>query len=95
MSSSSSSGAISKSNSQQKKGKLGIWKYKLYYDPEADVEHGEDYCFTDEEVLESMNNLIEDDEEIDKVTIYKCPLFDWQKFQLIFHHQFVVFETND
>ena len=45
MSFSSSSGAILKSNSQQITGQSGIWKYKLYYDPEADVKHGVDYCF--------------------------------------------------
>ena len=83
----------SKLSKTGKKG--GVWKSKVYFDPESDSPRGEGYHINDEQLLEKMGEIIDDSEYIQKIWVYKKPLSSGLWNQLIFHHQFVVLETSD
>ena len=80
------------SSSRQIKGEE--WNYRLYFYPEADVEHSEKHHFNESEILKLMEKFIDEEEKILKVTVYKHRLCCCQCTQFILNHQFVVLETN-
>ena len=86
-----SSGSKSSGSGNAKTG--GDWRHQVYFDPEADESHGVDYRINDDELREKLSGLVDAQEDILEVYVYKCPLSDWQLTDLILHHMFVVFET--
>ena len=49
----------------------------------------------DDSLRKVMSKLVDTSEEIMRIWVYKCPLSSWQVTQLLFNHQFVVFQTPD
>jgi hypothetical protein len=67
---------------------------KLYFDPEADSAQGSHYYITDGELREKLKELVDDSEKITEVRLYSHPLTNLQVTKLVWHHAFVVFETD-
>lgn len=77
------------------KAKLGDdWKYEIYFDPEADKDRGPSHHITDDDLIDKLSNLVDVDEKIDRVTVYKLPLSEWQITDFFLYHNFVLFETR-
>lgn len=78
-----------------KKG--GDWTYLIYFDPEADKSSGTDYLIEHGKLIETLNNLLDTDENIIEVCAYQVDLSSSQKgiANDIFHHLFIVFRTKD
>ena len=75
--------------------KGGDWKYRVYFDPEADKNGDKTYIISDNELRIRLVSLVDADEKIRNVTAYKVNLKEWQLTQFIFYHMFIVFETDD
>ena len=78
--------------------KGGNWKYRVYYDPEADTEgvNKIEYQITKEghhTAKQKMENLF-DDEVIVKIEAYKRPLYQVQLTQWLLYHEFIVIKTQ-
>jgi hypothetical protein len=67
----------------------------LYFDPKADEPKGDGYWITDEELRDKLSNLVDVSENIDEVMHYSNPLYSWQVSNAMFHHAFIVFQTNN
>ncbi len=76
-----------------KRGKKGEeWRNQVLFDPEA---AGSTYMYTidDDSLIENMSGLIDANEMILQIWVYKKPLSEWQLTQMLLNHQFVVLET--
>ena len=71
----------------------GNWKYKVYFDPEADEHTGRRYAISDDELRTNLANLVDAREKIQSVTAYKVRLSEFQITQFLLYHMFIVFET--
>jgi len=67
---------------------------KLYFDPEADREEGHSYIISDEELRQRLENLIDVEEVITRVYVYRCRLYWWQLTDFVMYHAYVVFKTK-
>lgn len=74
--------------------KTGGKGWGLYFDPASDQCCGKEYNISDGELLATMSLLINVNEAIEEIWVYKCPLLEVQLSQVLFHHQFVVLETS-
>lgn len=83
----------SKSKSSSK-GTTEGWTSKIYFDPESDESRGTTYSITDDELRTKMTELVDPEEKIIEVFIYKIPLNESQWTNLLLNHQFIVFETG-
>ena len=76
-------------------GKTGEeWKAEIYFDPESDKSSGPDHRITDAELRQRLKELIDVDEEIQNISVYKEDLWDWQVSRLMAYHTFVLLETD-
>lgn len=74
--------------------KGGDWGYQVLYDPEADGVA--DQCIIDPaSLMDDMMDKLDDDEMIQEIWVYKKPLTEVQKTQLLLNHQFVVLKTTN
>ena len=77
------------------KGKFGEnWSRTLYFDPEADKASGADYRLTDPELIEKLKDLVDDEERILEIRLYKVPLYWMQVTNLLFYHAYIVLKTS-
>ena len=67
---------------------------KLYFDPEADSSKGSHYYITDGELREKLKELVDDSEKVTEVRVYTHLLTNLQVTKDIWHHAFIVFETD-
>lgn len=72
----------------------GEWKSEIYFDPESDETRGTTYKITDDELRTRMTALVDPEERILEVFMYKIPLSESQWTNLLFNHQFIIFETD-
>ncbi len=72
----------------------GGYKFKLYFDPEADQTHGKHYWITVDELKGKFSQLTDIKENITKVTYYTHALNPLQVTQTILHHAFLLLETK-
>ena len=72
----------------------GEYTKKLYFDPEADREEGQSYLISDEELRQRLEDLIDVEEVITCVYVYRNPLYYYQLTDFLMYHAFVVFETE-
>jgi len=71
------------------------WGYKLYFDPEASDENGEKYDnIKDKDLMNTLKNLVQYDEKINKVNAFWVPLNEYLPNVNILGHLFIVFETD-
>jgi len=75
-------------------GSGGGYTKKLYFDPEADSQYGDKFLISDEELRQKMETLIDVEEVIKCVFIYRHPLYSYQLTDSLLFHAFVVFETE-
>lgn len=71
------------------------WKSKIYFDPESDKDTGTVYNITQEDLKEKLKSLIDTNEEIQQIFVYKCPLYSVQLTMFMLYHAFTVLETNE
>ncbi|XP_046457699.1 uncharacterized protein LOC124204637 [Daphnia pulex] len=67
---------------------------KLYFDPLAD-QPGDGYFITDAELRERLGQLVEESEKILEVGHYTNPLSNVQVTQIVLHHAYIVFQTDE
>jgi len=86
----------SSSSNPTPSGKDGeTWGYKLYFDPEANDETGVKYDnIKDGDLMNTLKELVQYDEKINKVTAFWVPLHEYLPHVNIFGHVFIVFETD-
>ena len=85
---------MSASSSGKRGWKTGGNGRGLYFDPESDQHRGYEYTILSK-LVKKMSHLIDVSEPIKKIWVYKHPLSESQLTQVMFNHQFVVFETRD
>ena len=75
---------------------LDNWSEKVYFDPEADKTSDKTlHLIADEDLRLTLKDLIDIEERIIKVSVYKIPLFDkLQLTNVLFNHQYVVIKTD-
>ena len=73
----------------------GFWQSQVAFDPNAEQAFDvNNLRFINHDCLiNEMASLIDTSENILSIAVYKCPLEEWQLFQLLDCHQFVVLET--
>ncbi|KAH3801648.1 hypothetical protein DPMN_155306 [Dreissena polymorpha] len=74
------------------------WKYKLYFDPDANTSCGEKYDnITTNKLMSELKTLVGTNAKIKNVRMYKCSLTTCQPriFDRVLYHMFVVFETDN
>lgn len=72
----------------------GEYTKKLYFDPEADRIEGKSYLISDEQLRQQLEDLIDVEEIIRCVYVYRNPLYYYQLTDFLMFHAFVVFETE-
>ncbi|CAF0780498.1 unnamed protein product [Brachionus calyciflorus] len=81
------------SGSSESRSTGGDYSGKLYFDPEADKDIGTHYYIKDDELIEKIRGIIDINEPILEIRIYKNPLSNAQLTK--FYHAFILFETKD
>ena len=76
-----------------KRKKGGDWTARVFYDSESSGS-GQTYRIADCDLVETLERLCDLSEEIVAVATYSTPLSNWQLTQLLFHHEFALFETR-
>ena len=78
--------------SSGKKG--GAWTYKIYFAPEAD-KSSVALEIEDEKLNETLEKLVDVNEIVKRLWVYKHPLWSWQITEVLLYHMFVLFETQN
>ena len=81
------------SSNQKKRIKGGEWKYKVYFDPEADRGDLKIDEFADGDLMVRLKDIVGVNEDIQRVETYKSPIFKWQLTNVFLYHMFVLFKT--
>lgn len=88
----STSSRSKSSGAGAKKG--GQWRYKVYYDPQADEDRGPEHEIFHDELIRELEGLVDASERIEEVVAYDNPLSSWQLTKMVFYHEFLVFKTK-
>ncbi|KAH3801667.1 hypothetical protein DPMN_155325 [Dreissena polymorpha] len=67
------------------------WEYKIYFDPEAEVEYGDKYFIKEDDLMTTLKQLVGVDEVIINVWVFKAPLMEAESSPRLLFHMFVVF----
>ena len=76
-----------------KRKKGGDWTARVFYDSESSGS-GMTYTIAQNDLVETLEMLCDLSERIDAVRTYRTPLSNWQLTQVLFHHEFALFETH-
>ena len=80
--------------SSSSSGNREAWTSKIYFAPQADIQNPSIRTYNDGELRTELANIIDVDEDILNVSIWKCNLFSWQLTNVFVFHAYVVFETD-
>ena len=80
-----------KMGGKRKKG--GEWTARVFYDSES-AGSGMTYTIADSDLVDTLERLCDLSERIDAVRTYRTPLSNWQLTQVLFHHEFALFNPH-
>ena len=72
----------------------GDWTSRIYFAPEADDQNPSYRKFNEKELETELTNIIDVEEDILNVSIWKCDLKSWQLTNVFLFHAYVVLETD-